>query len=179
MTLEEAKEFYFEYYGFSFHMDREEPVRYGSFMMLHPGDDVLGKWDGELLDGLLADLWSDPARIWVSHERIFRIIGRHKCDTGKYLHRILDEMAKMEDLDLFNMTLIIENMAGRTESMKDGGVCILCRYPTLAGRMNDVMERLIAACSANHETDDRFEEAVCRYRSAYRKWGGKAGREGR
>ena len=32
MTLEEAKEFYFQYYGFSFHMDREEPARYNSFI---------------------------------------------------------------------------------------------------------------------------------------------------
>ncbi len=170
MTLEAAKEFYFQYYGFSFHMDREEPVKYGSFRMLRLGDDVLGKWDEELLDGLFADLWSDPARIWVSHERIFRIIGRHKCDTRKYLQRILDEMEKMEALDLYNMTLIIENMAGRTEPMKDGGVYTLCRYSHLAGRMNDIMERLIAACTANHETDDRFEKAVSRYRSAYRKW---------
>ena len=50
MTLAEAKEFYFKYNGFSFHMDREEPAKSGSFRMLNLGKDTLRKWDEELLD---------------------------------------------------------------------------------------------------------------------------------
>lgn len=171
MTLEEAKEFYFRYLGSLFHMDREEPAAYGSFKMLGLGKDTLREWDEELLDGLFQKLWSEPDRVWAAHERIVRIIARNNCDTQKNVGRLLDEMEKMEDLDEFNATLIIENMAGRTDPMNDGGVYAVCAYSGLAARMDDIMERLIAACSAHHEADARFDEAVRRYRSAWCRWG--------
>ncbi len=170
MTPEEAKEFYFQYLGFSFHMDREEPVKYSLFKQLNPGKDILRKWDEELLESLYDGLWQDPARIWVSHGNILRIISRNNCDSNQYLGRLLQEMEKMEHLDLFPMTLIIENMAGRTGPLKDGGVYIFCKYSGLAAQMNAVTERLIAACSKAHDTDERFEKAVSRYRKAFRKW---------
>jgi len=50
MTGEEAKEFYQSYLGSSFHMGREEPERYDSFMRLGIGEDVLREWDEELLE---------------------------------------------------------------------------------------------------------------------------------
>ena len=170
MTLENAKEFYFQYNGSSFHMDREEPAKYGSFRMLGLGKDTLSEWDRELLDGLFLNFWSEPERVWISHGTILQIIRRNNCDTEMNLSRLLDEMERMDDLPLFTLTLIIENMAGRNEPMTDGGAYVVCEYSDLAERMNDVTEHLIAACSARQKTDDRFEEAVRRYRSAYRKW---------
>ena len=169
MTLEEAKEFYFQYDGFSFHMDREDPVRYGRFRMLNPGKDILREWDGELLDDCFKRLRTEPGRVWIMHGKILKIIRRNNCDAKHYLNRLLDEMEKMEDLDSFNRCLIIENMAGRKESLNDGGVYIFCRYSNLAERMNDITERLISAGTAL-PADERFEKAARRYRSAYRRW---------
>ncbi len=170
MTLEEAKEFYFRYNGFSFHMDREEPRKYNSFRNLDIGKDVLEKWDEELLDDYFRSLSSAPDRAWVSHGNILKIISRNNCDAEKYLSLLLDEMENMEDLDLSNTTLLIENMAGRTEPMTDGGVYIFCKYPDLAEKMGRVMERLIDQCSAKYKADERFEEAVRRYRRSYDTW---------
>ena len=170
MTLEEAKAFYFQYNGYSFHMDREEPVKSSSFRRLNIGKDTLREWDEELLDGLFARLWADPAHVWIVHGDILKIVGRNNGDAVRYLRRLLDEMEKSDRLDLFNVTLILENMAGRTESMSDGGVRLFCKYPALIPRMNDVAERLIAAGSANQGADERFESAARRYRSAYYKW---------
>ena len=51
--------------------------------------------------------------------------------------------------------------------MKDGGVYVFCRYSHLAEKMNAVMERLIAVCSADEKADRRFGEAVRAYRKAY------------
>jgi hypothetical protein len=152
-------------------MDREEPAKYSSFRTLNLGKETLKEWDEELLDGLFDSLWADPDRVWVAHGRIVQIVRRGNCDAEAYLNRLLDEMEKMERLDTFNMTLVIENMAGRTESMNDGGVYTVCRLSGLAMRMNDIVERLIGACYARHDTDDRFEKAVRRYRSAYVRWG--------
>lgn len=170
MTLDEAKEFYVRYLGSSFHMDREEPARYGSFMMLGLGKDTLGEWDEELLERLFGDLRSGSGRAWVAHGRILDVIRRNNCDVRKHLGRLLDEMERMARLDTFDITLVLENMAGRNESMSDGGAYVFCGHPDLVPRMNDVVERLIAACSERHDVDDRFERAVGRYRRAYEKW---------
>ena len=81
MTLDEAREFYFQYCGFSFHTDREEPAKYGSFRMLGLGKEVLSAWDEELLDGLFADLRLRRDRVWVLHGNILKIIGIE--ETGR------------------------------------------------------------------------------------------------
>ena len=172
LTLKEAKEFYFRYDGSSFHMDREEPDKYGCFEMLRIGKDVLREWDEEILESLLKKLRDEPDHAWRAHERMIRIICRGNCDAEKYLGLLLDEMEDML-LDLFNITLVIENMAGRNESMNDGGVYTVFRYSSLAPRMCEVTERLIAACSSECGTDARFDKAVSRYRAAYRKWSEK------
>ncbi len=170
MTLAEAKGVYFQYYGQGFQMDREEPLKYESFRQLDLKETVLKTWDEELLDQLFQELWSKPDRVWITHGIILKTIRRGHCDMQQYLQRTIDEMAKMNDLDLFQQTLIIENMAGRTESMKDGGVYVFYRYPKLSKKMNDVMERLIASQRKEQERNKRYEDAVKHYRSAYDKW---------
>ena len=170
MTLREAKEFYLQYDGSSFHMDREEPDKYGCFEMLRIGKDVLREWDEEILESLLEKLRDEPDQAWRAHERMIRIIRRGNCDAEKYLGLLLDEMENLQKMDLFSTTLVIENMAGRNEAMSDGGVYTVFRYSSLAPRMNEVTERLIAACSSECGTDARFDKAVSRYRAAYRKW---------
>ena len=170
MTIEEAREFYFRYYGFSFHMDREEPSLYAGFRALGLSRDVLSSWDEELLDGLFEGFWAEPGRVWTMHGRVLKIISRGLCDVRKNLDRLLGEMEKMDSLDPANATLVIENMAGRTESMNDGGVRIFCMCPELFARMNEITERVIASCGKVCEADVRSIEEERRYRSAYRKF---------
>ena len=170
MTVEEAKEFYFQYYGYSFHMDREEHIKYTAFMRLNPGKETLREWDEELLSGLFRDFWSKPEFAWIKHNDIIKIVSRKNCDVNLYLNMLLDEMEKMACLDLHSITLVIENMAGRTEPMKDGGVYAFCRFSKLHERMNSIMEELIAQCRKNNKPDDRFMKAVNTYKKAYYKW---------
>ena len=92
MTLEEAKEFYFKYNGFSFHMDREEPAKSGSFRMLNLDKDTLRKWDEELLDHYFGRLWAEPEHTWVCHKTILEIVRRKNCDVNKCLGKLLREM---------------------------------------------------------------------------------------
>ena len=170
MTLEEAKEFYFQYLGYSFHMGREEPAKYSSFRMLDIDKEILQKWDEELLEELFVTMRAKPERSWSAHRDILQIIYRGNCDTAMYLTRLLDEMERMDQIDLFTATLILENMAGRTESMKDGGVYIFCKLSDLAVRMNVVTEHLIESFVANGSSDSRFNKAVRQYRKAYYTW---------
>lgn len=173
MTLEEAKEFYFQYLGSFFHMDREEPAKAGSFRMLGLGRATLRAWDEELLEGIFRSFRSDPERVWVRHGEVLKIAGRNNCDTDKYLGMLLREMEDMEGLDLFNITLIIENMAGRNEAQNDGGVYVFCKYSSLAVRMNDITEHLIETCCREFGADERLERAARRYRKAFGKWSGR------
>lgn len=170
MNLEEAKQQYFRYDGSLFQMDRADSSLYNSFKMLHIGQDTLNKWDEEMLDALFGQLWVVPDRIWVTHGRIVRIIANENCDAEDYLGKLLDEMDGAPDIGSFNTTLILENMAGRTEPMKDGGVYLVCTHTNLSSKMNGIMERLISSCREKYKVDERFEEAVRRYRSAYSKW---------
>ena len=169
MTLEEAKRFYFEYKGYAFHMGREEPSRYESFRMLCLDEETLKQWDEELLEGLFSKLRETPERSWASHGDILRIISRKHCDTLRYLNRLLEEMEKLTQPDLFQTTLIIENMAGRTQGQKDGGVYVFYACSGPMERMDRITESLIGRFETG-ETDRRFKEAVSRYRSAYRRW---------
>ena len=75
-------------------------------------------------------------------------------------------MDLMEDLDQSQLTLIIENMAGRNESLKDGGTYVFSRFPDLVSRMNQIMEKLILKAEKN----ERSATAISRYRKAYDKW---------
>ncbi len=174
MTLEEAKQFYFSYLGHSFHMDREEPAKANSFRMLNIDRETLRQWDEELLEGLFRDFRSRPGQAWIPHGRILEVLRRGYCDAAPWLSRLLDEMEQTDRFDMKETTLIIENMAGRTESMKDGGVCIFCKHPETVARMKDIMERLIEAKpaeSAETAVGDRFEKAVRSYRKALVKSG--------
>ncbi len=170
MTLEEAKEFYFAYDGFSFHMGREEPDKYNSFRMLDLPKELLSAWDEELLDQHFAHFATRPDRIWSDHMTILQIIRRQHCDTNKQLSRLLDEMEKWMDLDLFQTTLIVENMAGRNEPMNDGGVYVYCHYSHLTKRMNVAVNRLMELCLSRYEADERFKKTISRYKTAYDKW---------
>ena len=85
MTFEEAKRFYFEYSGFSFHMGREEPARYNSFMALDIDKDTLRSWDEELLNDRFEKLWADPEHVCAVHGNILDIIRRKNCDVRREL----------------------------------------------------------------------------------------------
>ena len=168
MTLTEAKELYFKYDGSLFHMEREEPLKYRDFAMLALSEELLKAWDEEMLDKLFAGLYDDSKRIWANHALLLKVIGRKRCDSALYLKRLLKEMEKMETLDLFTKTLILENMAGRDAAQKDGGVYLFAQYPQWASEMNAILQKVVSY--EKQVSDERFDRAVQAYRNAYQKW---------
>ncbi len=145
MTLEEAKRFYFDYLGLSFHMDREDPVKYNSFRMLGIEKETLRQWDEELLEKLFEELKSGPERSWAAHGNIIKVIGRGNCNVRVNLCRLLDETEHMDSLEPDALARVIENMEGRTESGKDGGIYLFRSYPELGERLEGIMKRLASA----------------------------------
>ena len=168
MTIEEAKAFYLGYKGYTFHMDREEPVRANMFRMLQLGSETFREWDEELLEERFGCLRADPARAWTAHGDILRILERGYCDTGRWAERLLEEMDRMDRLEPEVRTLILENMAGRTESQKDGGICFFCRKTGLEEKMKETLERLMGI--PDPQDGERLERARKACRRACAKW---------
>ena len=181
MTQEEAKEFYFDYYGYGFHMSREEPGRYSAFRSLHLPGEVLKAWDKELLEDLFRKMRSDPDHAWIAHGHILGILKRGNCDVSAWASRLLDEMESMDRTDAKNRILITENMVGRNGDLSDGGAYLICRFTPFAGRMDQVMEHLMRTVdiydgSLSEEKRgwekpaERCRRAAENYRTAVRKW---------
>ena len=170
MTAEEAKEFYFQYFGISFHMDREKPKEYNEFKQLNLSKETLCKWDEQLLDLLFTEFNSAQAKTWISHGKILKVIDRGNCNSKEELKHLLDAMETKNFNDLADLTMVIENMAGRSGPAKDGGSFIFFKYSGDTNRMNEIMEEKIAL--HRDEKDVRFKEAVRRYRSTYKKFEG-------
>jgi len=139
MTLDEAKAFYMRYKGYGFHMGREDPSIYESYRSLHIDKTRLRDWDEELLDELFRELCTEPEHAWITHGHIIDIIKRGNCDVDSWSGRLLDEMSSMGGLDARNKILIIENMAGRSTLLDDGGVYLFCEKSSLGKKMKTVM----------------------------------------
>lgn len=165
MNIEEAKEFYFRFDGHFFHMDREEPAKANMLRSMGLGPEVYREWDEELLQQYFDRLWADESRVWSIHNRILSILSRNICSPEYRCAELLRQMDGMTGLDLFNKTLILENMAGRTVTGKDGGVYLICTRTKLAEAMNRTVNAIIS--SAGDTDDERFNRAVRSYRAAY------------
>lgn len=136
---EKIREFYKQYDGHSFHMAREEPAKYNSWIVPLP-EEIRRKWDQEIIDDLFASLWDDDSRVWSRHYRLIELIKRNKNENN--IERFLDEMEKMPTLDKRSKIIIIENMAGRDEG-HNGGYRLVCQFPHYVDRLNSIMERIM------------------------------------
>ena len=136
---EKIREFYKQYDGHSFHMAREEPAKYNSWIVPLP-EEIRRKWDQEIIDDLFASLWDDDSRVWSRHYRLIELIKRNKNENN--IERFLDEMEKMPMLDKRSKIIIIENMAGRDEG-HNGGYRLVCQFPNYVDRLNSIMEKIM------------------------------------
>ena len=126
--------------------------------------------DEQLLDLLFTEFNSAQAKTWISHGKILKVIDRGNCNSKEELKHLLDAMETKNFNDLADLTMVIENMAGRSGPAKDGGSFIFFKYSGDTNRMNEIMEEKIAL--HRDEKDVRFKEAVRRYRSTYKKFEG-------
>ena len=162
---EKNREFYKQYDGHSFHMAREEPAKYNSWIVPLP-EEIRRKWDQEIIDDLFASLWDDDSRVWSRHYRLIELIKRNKNENN--IERFLDEMEKMPTLDKRSKIIIIENMAGRDEG-HNGGYKLICQFPQYIDRLNSIMKSITDFTIEERDKSDdmgwqnisdRYEKAV-------------------
>ncbi len=161
---EKIREFYKQYDGSSFHMAREEPAKYNSWIAPLP-DEIRRKWDQEIIDDLFTSLWDDDSRVWSRHYRLIELIKRNKNESK--IERFLDEMEKMPTLDKRSKIIIIENMAGRDEG-HNGGYRLVCQFPHYVDRLNIIMEKIMDfTLEESDKSDDLgWQDITGRYQRA-------------
>ena len=178
--IDSVKESYIRFQGSTFHMAREDHAAYKRFTALNPGNDLLGKWDQEILENMFSNLWSNPDYVWSVHSSIIRVLNRRHVDLDYWVSRLLDEMEKMVELDKKNKIIIIETMSGHNSKEEQGGVHLICTYTGLESRMVSVMNELKSFyCDDYDNLDqigwnniiDRHLSAVNDYVRAYKKYG--------
>ena len=175
MNLEEAKKFYLKYGGREFHMSREEPDRYREYRTFPVSQEMKREWNEELIRNAIRDMWVYPERVWIYHGNVLDYLHRPDCNTEVWAARLLDEMEKMPQLDKKNKVLIIENMAGRSANMQEGGVWFYCACTGLGSRMNEIMEQIMDfSCEDEpprglgwENMQKRLDKACARYRKLY------------
>lgn len=171
--IKAVKTCYFENNGSTFHMSREEPDKYALYDSTMP---VIFGWDNQLLKKHFKTLWDDPETVWLKHDMIIEVLDRKHIGINRRASRLLDEMEKMDSLDVHNKILIIENMCGRDTDMEEGGVHLFCTRTRLEPRMAAVMDKLIDSCRAGFDNADeirqkeRWSKDVERYKKAYEKY---------
>ena len=175
-----VKESYIRFQGSTFHMAREDREAYERYLQMNPGEDLLCKWDEEILEGLFAVLWEDEKTVWCRHNQIITVLNRRRVDLNYWVSRLLDEMEKMTELDKKNKIIILETMSGHNSREDQGGVNLICLYTDLEERMVKVMNELKNFYCDDYDNlntigwnniIDRHLCAVNDYVRAYKKYG--------
>lgn len=51
-------------------------------MAMNPGEDLLRKWNEEILEGLFEKLWEDEDIVWNKHNSIIKVLNRRHVDLN-------------------------------------------------------------------------------------------------
>lgn len=171
--MADAEAYFKKYDGHTFHMGREEPEHYASYVKLKIPPDVTERWRQELIQETFDRFFDQPDRVWCVHGGVLEILRNTKTQLEENCARLLSLMERMDDLDVRQKMLIIESMPGRTRTQTDGGCYLFCTRTTLGERMNAVMQRLIESALNDPdrgELEERLLKAVSAYESAYQRF---------
>lgn len=172
MTLDEAEKFYKTYAGNTFHMYRDETELYRNFESLNISEDVLKKWNQEIIENLFNTLWDKKVNVFYTFMQLFDAIKKDKNNLNKNVFLFLKEIEKCVDLDYKQRTIIIKNFAGGTPSLEDGYCYFICKRTPYQELMNDVVTKLMDFTCVDDDEQEKYRlMAVDKYERAYKKFG--------
>ena len=145
MTMEEAEKYYKDFHGDSYLMWHEsgtETTR--EFFDMKIPDDVLAKWDAELVEKDFSWMEEFDDRTWNYHSDILKVLDKgHIEDISKYVERLLDDMEKMPGrIDLHNRLSIIENMRDNV-TFHRSPVKMICERTSYGLRLDRIMQEIM------------------------------------
>ncbi len=179
MNLKEAEIFFKRFHGHSYHMWNDEDQNYHEFEKLGIDNMQKEQWRQEMIQDFFEHIFDDPNKIWLQHDNVLKIIKSTKTNLEENCNRFLDIMEQFHILDKKQKVLIIENMAGRTNSQEDGGCYLICAKTNLKDRMHNIMLKIMDfECTSDDDSNEpgfrdirtRFHNALNAYDRAYAKF---------
>lgn len=143
MTIEEAKELFMSFDGFEYHMWHDATAQYEEFRDLHIPDTVKEEWRQEIISNLFAQLEKEPKdqKYWVYVDVLLKVIVASKMNIEKNSKHFLDVLDGCDWMDSHIKTVLIENMAGRTESLEYGGINFIGTHTDLLDQLHSVLDK--------------------------------------
>lgn len=145
MTIEEAEKYYKDFMGDSYLMWHETgSEKTKEFHDMNISDEVLAKWDEDILEKRFEWLSELDDRAWHYHVDILRVLELgHIQDITGYVKRLLDVMEEMPDkIDQHNRISIIENMRDDTPFHRSP-VRMICERTPYGLRMDIIMRKIM------------------------------------
>ena len=163
MTFEQAKEFFREYNGLSFHMHREEPEKAAQFDALNISDEQKDQWRLEMANEYLDKINCDDPRCWSRFSTLTSILASIKSFKDKQEDMFIKAIEKQIGCDEMSRTISLETICGRSYDYHDGVIAFFRKNHYDVRRLKEVTDRFIG--SDNNQDDARFRKALTLYKS--------------
>ena len=186
MLLSDAKELYIKYNGDGYKMYLDNIPLHNEYLELNIPERTLAEWDEEIIAGYFDKLHDEPDRVWAVQDTIIKMLRKGRCDYLKWCGRLLDELEGFGYLDKKSKILVIENMAGRDQKLREGGAYLIITKTPYARRLDMIMQEFMDFYVSEddnrselgwHDIRDRYNRAVLKYNRVYRKWTERPGDE--
>ncbi len=182
MDKQQAEEFFKKYRGDAFLMDREDPVGANEYRAAKIDATQEGIWRTELCDELIGKMMDDTAYAWMYHMNCIEVLKEMKARRKDYCAKLMDVtnwLVQCESLDARQRIIMLENMAGRTDSFSDGGICLMAKHIELKSIVSGNVVGLASFTPTAADNQDlpgwenvrtRYDKAVENCRKAFKKF---------
>ncbi len=163
MTLEQAREFFRQFNGSSFHMSREEPQLLKQFEEMNISNEQKDQWRLQLAQEYLDSINRDNPQSWSLFSRLTEVLKPVKTFTDRQEDMIIEAIERQTGSDLLTRTISLETICGRTYDYHDG---IIAYFRKMGYDMSRLKEASDSLFEEDGNTDDsRFAKAIRLYHS--------------
>lgn len=178
MTMKEAEQFFKQTNGNGYFMCLDSERKYEEFQSLNISADILQKWRQEKVDSLYADLWKDKNDTCFKLEEIFNLISYQTMNADEQMKVFISELSKCEILDNRFKIILIESIAGKTPSKKDGVLYFVSNYTNLRNELIEIVDKLLNfQIIEDKKLADRLSDAKKSYEKAFKNFSSKKGKQ--
>lgn len=163
MTINEAREFFRQFDGFSFHMAREEPAKYETFQKLSISDSQKDQWRKEIACEYFEKIGPDHKDSWAPFSSMSSVLMSMKRTDSLQEELILKGIEKQLSCDIKTKIITLETICGRSHDYHDGIIAFFKRRGYDSRKLEELSVKLFE--NELNSEDDRLARAVNTYRS--------------
>lgn len=146
LTVNEAKEFFFDFLGNIFYMNRENPEKYKLYQKSKFSKELEEEWRYQILESLSNKIMIDSLKEdhWIYIGNYIEVYSSINNKIDEYTNMLFELLNyTINNLDVKQRILIIEHMVGRSKNMTDGGIYLVCRKSKLKQKLKSIITELV------------------------------------